>query len=59
MARKFFFSFHYENDVWRGNIVRNSWLTKGNSAGFIDSATFEEVRKGGDAEIKKWIREQL
>lgn len=61
MARRAFFSFHYKNDVWRANIVRNSWVTKNDkeAAGFIDAADFEEVEKGGDAIIKKWIREQL
>lgn len=61
MARKTFFSFHYENDVWRANIVRNSWVTKADreAAGFIDAAAFEQVIKGGDAAIKKWIDDQL
>ncbi|WP_428655013.1 TIR domain-containing protein [Runella sp.] len=61
MARKTFFSFHYENDVWRANIVRNSWITKPNTqdAGFIDAAAFEEVKKGGDISIKRWIDDQL
>ncbi|GHU97894.1 hypothetical protein FACS1894156_9230 [Bacteroidia bacterium] len=61
MTRKVFFSFHYENDVWRANVVRNSWVTKDSkeAAGFIDAAAFEEVKKGGDVAIKKWIREQL
>ena len=61
MARRVFFSFHYEDDVWRANIVRNSWVTKDSkeAAGFIDAADFEEVKKGGDSAIKKWIQEQL
>ncbi len=60
MARRSFFSFHYGNDVWRANIVRNSWVTQDReAAGFVDAADFEEVKKGGDAAIKKWIREQL
>ncbi len=61
MARRAFFSFHYENDVWRANIVRNSWVTKEDreAAGFVDAADFEEVKKGGDAAIKKWIDNQL
>lgn len=61
MARRTFFSFHYENDVWRANIVRNSWVTKPDreAAGFVDAAAFEEVKKGGDAAIKKWIDGQL
>ena len=61
MARRTFFSFHYENDVWRANIVRNSWITKPDTeaAGFIDAADFEEVKKGGDLAIKRWINNQL
>lgn len=60
MARRAFFSFHYENDVWRANIVRNSWVTRDNTdAGFVDAVEFEEVKKGGDAAIKTWIRNQL
>jgi hypothetical protein len=61
MARRVFFSFHYERDVWRANVVRNSWVTKGNyiEAGFIDSAEFEKIKKKGDQAIKKWIDEQL
>lgn len=60
-TRRTFFSFHYENDVWRANIVRNSWVTKADreSAGFVDAAEFEEVKKGGDAAIKRWINSQL
>ena len=41
-------------------VVRNSWVTQGKeAAGFVDATDFEEVKKGGDAAIKKWIREQL
>ena len=61
MARKTFFSFHYERDVVRANQVRNSWVTKDDiqEAGFIDSAAFEKVAKQGEAAIKKWIDDQL
>ena len=61
MARRVFFSFHYERDVWRANVVRNSWVTKGNyiEAGFIDAADFEEIKKQGDEAIKRWINSQL
>ena len=60
MARRVFFSFEYQHDVSRAMIVRNSWVTQGKeAAGFMDAADFEEVEKGGDAAIKKWIREQL
>ena len=60
MARRVFFSFEYKHDVSRAMVVRNSWVTQGKeAAGFVDEADFEEVKKGGDAAIKKWIREQL
>lgn len=61
MVRKAFFSFHYGNDVWRANQVRNSWVTKENTeaAGFVDAADFEKVEKAGEDAIKKWINKQL
>lgn len=60
MARRVFFSFEYDHDVFRANVVRNSWVAQGKeAAGFVDAAAFEEVKKGGDAAIKKWIRDQL
>jgi len=61
MARKVFFSFHYDNDVWRANIVRNSWVTKPNTAtaGFIDKADFEELKRKGKLAVENWIDSQL
>lgn len=60
MARRTFFSFHYNNDNWRAGIVRNSWVTKDRAAaGFLDSAEWEEVKKKKDADIEKWIDGQL
>lgn len=60
MAKKVFFSFHYENDVNRAMVVRNSWVTQGKeSAGFIDKAEFEEIKRKGEKEVKNWIDNQL
>ena len=61
MARHVFFSFHYERDIWRASQVRNSWVTQPNreSSGFWDAASWEEVKKKGDLEVKKWIRDQM
>lgn len=60
MARRVFFSFHYKNDVWRANQIRNSWVTQGKeAAGFIDYADFEKLKKQGEAAIHKWIDNQL
>lgn len=61
MARRVFFSFHYKRDVWRVNQVRNSWVTKPSreTAGFIDAAEFEKIKKKGKKAVEKWIDEQL
>jgi MTH538 TIR-like domain (DUF1863) len=60
MARRVFFSFHYEVDVWRAGQVRNSWVTKDReSAGFWDASAWEEVKKKGDAAIEKWNRRAI
>src|SRR2546429_6884599 len=55
MARKVFFSFHYQNDLWRVNVVRNSGLVDGiSAAGFHDQSIWEETRKKGDEAVKKY-----
>ncbi|MGH3007343.1 MAG: TIR domain-containing protein [Gaiellaceae bacterium] len=61
MARRVFFSFHYERDIWRANTVRNSWVTKADreAAGFFDAGLWEEAKKKGDAAIKKMIDDAL
>lgn len=60
MARRVFFSFHYERDVRRVVQVRNSWVVRpGDSAQpFYDKAEFEEAKRrvGG---IDKWIEDQM
>ena len=60
MARRVFFSFHYERDIWRTNVVRNSGIVEGNAAaGFHDASLWEEAKKKGDAEVKKLIDKGL
>lgn len=60
MARRVFFSFHYQRDIWRVNVVRNSGVVIGSAAaGFVDASLWEEAKKKGDAEIKKLIDEGL
>src|SRR4051794_3536060 len=60
MSRRVFFSFHFRRDVWRVNQVRHSWVTKDReAAGYIDAAAFEEVKKGGEAAIHRWIDNNL
>ena len=61
MARRVFFAFHYERDIWRASQVRNSWVTKPDreAAGFWDAADWEKVKKQGDEAIKRWIDKQM
>lgn len=60
MARRAFFSFHYDNDVTRANVVRNSWVTRGKeAAGFVDKAEFEKIKMQGQQAIYNWIDTQL
>lgn len=60
MARKVFFSFHYERDVRRVVQVRNSWIFRpgGEAQPFYDKAEFEEAKRRAGG-IEKWIEEQL
>ncbi|WP_346295112.1 TIR domain-containing protein [Rhodopseudomonas sp. P1] len=60
MARRVFFSFHYDRDVRRVVQVRNSWVVRKEQEAtpFYDKAEFEEAknRAGG---IEKWIEAQM
>jgi hypothetical protein len=57
MARNVFYSFHYDNDAWRASQVRNMGVVDGNTP--IRDNDWEEVKKGGDKAIEKWIDDQL
>lgn len=60
--RNVFFSFKYD-DVWRVNVVRNSWATASaadrRAYGFVDKAEREQLKQQGDAAIAEWIRSQM
>lgn len=60
MARRVFFSFHFERDIWRANQVRNSNVVAGaDAAGFFDHSEYEEAKRQGDASIKRMILRHL
>ncbi len=60
MARRVFFSFHFEKDIWRVNQVRNTNVVAGaDRAGFLDHSEYEEAKKKGEEEIKRLIRNKL
>lgn len=61
MARRTFFSFHYEPDVWRAWNVRNCLTLAGNDAeaGFFDSSVFEASRRESEASLKAFLRDGM
>ena len=60
MARRVFFSFHYERDIWRANVVRKSWITKDRiDAGFFDASLWEKAKTKGKEALKKLVRDGL
>lgn len=60
MARKVFFSFHYDRDAWRVAQVRNSNVISGYEKNpFYDKAGWESIKRQGDQAIKDWIERQL
>jgi hypothetical protein len=60
MARRVFFSFHFDKDIWRANQVRNSNVIPGyESAGFFDHSEYNEAKKYGIEGIKRMIGRHL
>lgn len=60
MARRVFFSFHYQRDIFRINQIRSiPNITGCAAAGFQDASLWEEARKKGDQAIKAMIDEGL
>lgn len=61
MARRTFFSFHYQPDCRRAWNVRNSWVVKGSkeSRGFFDNSVFESRKRDSDDALKRFLREGL
>ena len=57
MARRVFYSFHYEPDNWRPAMVRNIGAIEGNQPASDNG--WEEVKRGGDVAIKRWIADQM
>jgi hypothetical protein len=57
MARKVFFSFHFANDFWRTQQVRNMNALEGNP--LCSANAWEEVKKKGDAAVEQWIANEM
>jgi hypothetical protein len=57
MARRVFFGFHYAADCERAAQVRNMGVVEGNRPATDND--WEQIKRGGDAAIKRWIQDQL
>lgn len=56
MARRVFFSFHYQRDIWRINQIRSIPNVIGcAAAGFQDASLWEAARNKSDAAIMRMI----
>lgn len=62
MAKRVFFSFHYEDvKTFRANVVRKHDLTKESrvDAGFFDASIWEDAKKSGELALKRLINTNL
>jgi hypothetical protein len=57
MARKVFYSFHFEQDSQRVAKVKNMGVIEGQT--ILSSNQWEDVKAGGDSSIQAWIDEQM
>lgn len=57
MAKKVFYSFHFDNDVMRVQQIRNIGSIEDNKP--VSANEWEAVRRGSDAAIEKWIDENM
>lgn len=56
-TRNAFYSFHYDEDNWRAGQVRNMGVVDGNHP--VSDNDWEQVKRGGDAAIERWIENQM
>lgn len=52
-----FYSFHYDNDVFRVQQIRNMGVVDGNEP--VSPNDWEQVKRSGDAAVEKWIDDSL
>lgn len=60
-ARRTFFSFHFQPDNQRAEVVQQSWVTKDDrqAAGFFDGSAFETKKRTSEDALKEFLTEQL
>ncbi|KXP13912.1 TIR domain-containing protein [Tsukamurella pseudospumae] len=57
MAKSVFYSFHYDRDNWRVNMIRNMGKLDGTPV--LNAQDWESIRRTSDAAIKTWIEQQM
>ena len=57
MKRQVFYSFHYKNDVMRVSQIRNIGALEDNKP--VSDNDWEEVKRKGDDNVKKWINDNM
>ena len=57
IKRQIFYSFHFANDVFRVQQIRNLGALEDNKPVSVND--WEEVKKKGDAAIEKWIDDNM
>jgi hypothetical protein len=55
--RQIFYSFHYDNDVFRVQTIRNIGALEDNEP--VAPNEWETVKRGGDKAIEKWIDDNM
>ncbi|XDD44699.1 TIR domain-containing protein (plasmid) [Leptospira sp. WS60.C2] len=55
--RKVFYSFHYDNDVFRVQQIRNMGAIEGDEP--VSKNDWETLQKGGSKAIEKWIEDNM
>lgn len=55
--RRVFYSFHYDNDVFRVQQIRNMGAIEGDEP--VSKNDWETVKKGGNKAIEKWIDDNM
>lgn len=55
--RQIFYSFHYDNDVFRVQQIRNMGALEENKP--VSANEWETVKKGGDSAIETWIDDNM
>ena len=55
--RKVFYSFHYDNDVFRVQQIRNMGMIDDNEP--VIENEWENIKRGGDTSIQRWIDNEM